>query len=416
MIYEFGIRIYGELIRLAAFFNVKKAKQFVVGRTHWRQKLSEALAHNSKPIIWMHAASAGEFEQGRPLLELIREKHPSHFIVLTFFSPSGYEFRKNYQGADYIAYLPLDTKRNSNDFIQILNPQLALFVKYEFWPNLLNACKKQSIPTILFSSVFRKNQWFFNPFFKGPARKTLTSFSKIFVQDEASQALLNTIQIRSAFAPDTRFDRVYEISQIPFQHPIIENFCGGETVLVAGSTWPEDENLLMSISDQLFPAKMIWVPHDIHQSHLVELVQSTPNAVLLSELESGRSFENHTILIVDCFGLLSKLYRYATIAYIGGGFGKGIHNTLEAATYGIPVIFGPKYKKFNEAVGLIKVGAGFSVLDSSSLKEVLNHLQSTQFLEKSKRSASDFIHQNLGGTLAVYSACETLINGQSDGK
>lgn len=416
MVYELGIRIYGGLIRLAALLNVKKAKQFVLGRSNWRQKLSEALANNSKPVIWMHAASAGEFEQGRPLLEKIRENHPSHFIVLTFFSPSGYEFRKNYSGADYIAYLPLDTHKNSTDFIRLLKPDLALFVKYEFWPNLLKACKEHSIPTILFSSVFRSNQWFFKPILQGVARKTLSSFSQIFVQDAASKERLNSIQIEASIAPDTRFDRVFEISQIPFQHPLIEKFCGSDSVLVAGSTWPEDEEILKTISDRLFPSKMIWVPHDIHTAHLVELVKLIPNAVLLSELESGKNIENHSLLIIDRFGLLSKLYRYATIAYIGGGFGKGIHNTLEAATYGIPVIFGPKYHKFNEATGLINAGAAFSITDSSSLVSVLNQLQSTQHLEKSKRSASDFIKQNLGGTLAVYSVCNQILTARNDGK
>ncbi|MCP4443369.1 MAG: 3-deoxy-D-manno-octulosonic acid transferase [Aureispira sp.] len=399
--YSLGVKIYTFSIHLAALFS-PKAKLWVNGRKNIWAKLKTSLNENTAPIIWMHAASLGEFEQGRPLLEKIRQQHPKYKILLTFFSPSGYEVRKNYKGADWIYYLPADSSKNAKQFLNIVQPKLAIFVKYEFWYHYLNNLHQLNIQTVLISAHFRANQVFFK-WYGGLFRQILTYFEHIFVQNEASQKLLEPFALSSVIvAGDTRLDRVLEIKQAAKSFPIIEQFCGNAPTLVCGSSWPEDEAILQElINQQLLPKgwKIIIAPHNIDKGHIQQL-ESTLSSLNYSKYSSSPNI-NSAILIIDNIGMLSSLYRYATVAYIGGGFGAGIHNTLEAMVYEIPVFFGPKHQKFAEAIDLKKQGIGIAIENQAALLQKFEKLNNSVQLKQIASAAKNYIEANKGATQTI---------------
>jgi 3-deoxy-D-manno-octulosonic-acid transferase len=355
--------------------------------------------------IWFHAASLGEFEQGRPMIETIRKRHPQYKILLTFFSPSGYEVRKNYEGADVICYLPFDTPFKVRKFLNLANPAVAVFIKYEFWLNYLTELKRRNIKTYLISAVFRPGQLFFK--WNGAwYRKALLCDERLFVQDEDSRKLLADYGINNVeVCGDTRFDRVLEIQHNARLLPEMEAFAGaGKLMLIAGSSWPEDEEIIIPYFNTHPEVKLIIAPHEIHREHLL-YIQSLLNrpSIRLSE-SSEESLRTNDCLIIDSFGLLSSIYRYGDVAYIGGGFGGGIHNTLEAAVYGIPVVFGPKYHKFKEAKNLINCGGGFSVDNETAFTDCMNNFISDPGSRRiAGAAAGDFVDKNAGATEKILS-------------
>lgn len=398
--YNIGIRAYTLAIRLASSFN-EKAALWLKGRKNIRGKIGAVKKENHR-LIWFHAASLGEFEQGRPVMEALKKEQPDTKILLTFFSPSGYEIRKNYTGADYIFYLPADTPRNARHFIRSVQPDAAVFVKYEYWYNYLHELHKQGIPTYLISAIFRKEQ----PFFKtwgGLHRKMLHFFTRLFIQDEMSARLLSSIGVE-AFEQtgDTRFDRVKQIADSAKDIDKVARFLNGAPAVVCGSTWPPDEDLLLDyINRDDTPFKWIIAPHEIGENHIKGILDKCNVPAIRYSQEDGRLSEAK-VLIIDCIGLLSSVYRYGKIAYIGGGFGAGIHNTLEAAVYGIPVIFGPRYRKFNEAVTLIQQGGAFSIESKAELKELLDTLLRNQAItDTAGQQALAYVNSQLGATAII---------------
>ena len=394
--YNLAIYLYGFFIHCASFFN-EKAALWVKGRKDWEAKLKSVL-QGSNAVIWFHCASLGEFEQGRPLIEKIKIKYPQSKILLTFFSPSGYEIRKNYSGADVVFYLPLDTVYNARTFIDIVKPERVFFVKYEFWFNYLRELKNRNIPTYLISAIFRREQHFFSSIGKW-SRQGLDTYKHIFVQDENSLSLLNEFGYNNVIvAGDTRFDRVNKLVAKAKKYDLIQVFKGEIPLVLAGSTWQADEDILASLSLTNF--KLIIAPHEISESNLGSLMQkfSKYNPVRYSEANDA-SLKNARVLIIDNIGILSSLYGYASIAYIGGGFGKGIHNVLEAAAYGMPVLFGPNYQKFQEAVELIQLKAAYSVNSTEELKEKLNlFLNDSVLLKETSLVSKKYVEQKTGAT------------------
>ncbi|MGR6087410.1 MAG: 3-deoxy-D-manno-octulosonic acid transferase [Arcticibacter sp.] len=402
LIYRIAIGGYSFGIRIASLFK-EKARLFVAGRRDWRARLLEKIPEGDiTPSVWFHCASLGEFEQGRPVIERIREVYPNHRLVLTFFSPSGYEIRKEYAGADVICYLPIDSPKNARDFISIIKPEATFFVKYEYWFFYLQSLKALGIPTYMVSSIFRNGQ----PFFKwhGPLHRKMLSFiSCFFVQNETSKTLLNRIGFNNVeVTGDTRYDRVVTAIETIAPIPNIETWCDGSKVLVAGSTWNEDEKILSQLeefhSDRL---KMIIVPHEISSSGInTTLERFGSNAVAYSKWDE--SDDQINCIVVDSIGLLMRLYRYADLAYVGGGFGAGIHNTLEAAVYGPPVIFGPNHKRFQEAVQLVNAGGAFVINDQLSLQKTVTSLLMDDIKLKSIRESNrKNIIQNAGATQRI---------------
>jgi len=364
-LYNISILIYGLLIRLVALFNAK-AKLFVKGRKGIFELISSKVDAHSQPI-WFHFASLGEFEQGRPILEKIKQLSPEEKIVITFFSPSGYEIRKNFALADGIFYLPLDTPANAKKFLDLVHPKMAIFTKYEFWPNYFKALSSKQIPLYIVSGIFRPTQVFFK-WYGGFYRQVLKSVSHFFVQNEESAQLLKTISLTNVdVSGDTRFDRVYENAQAPKQLPTIAAFCEHQPVLIAGSTWPADEKILVELAAENPEWKLVIAPHEVHPSHIAEIERLFPESVKFSTLEMSSTNKQAKTLIIDNIGMLSSLYQYGKVAYIGGGFGAGIHNTLEAAAFSLPVIFGPNYQKFQEAKDLIQLGAAQSIANANEL-------------------------------------------------
>ncbi len=391
-IYNLGIRLFDVLILLASF-RKEKVRLMREGRKKTFALLDEKL-DSSKNYLWVHAASLGEFEQGRPVIEGLKKQNPELGIVLTFFSPSGYEVRKNYQGADIVCYLPSDNRRNVNDFLALVEPVAAVFVKYEFWPNYLLELSKNKVPVYLISAIFRPNQLFFKAY-GSFYLNLLTKFSKIFVQDNESLNLLKTFGItNSEIAGDTRFDRVVEISNTVKKLDDIECFANGDLVVVAGSTWPADEQLLSHLD--LSKQKLIVVPHEIADSHLLEIenIFHKEKCVRLS-VATEIDLKLANCLIVDSIGLLSSIYQYAKWAYIGGGFGVGIHNTLEAAVFGKAVVFGPNFMQFREARELIACEGGFSVKNANELLSIEQKLKESN---EYGQNAGRYTKQNTGAT------------------
>lgn len=397
MLYDIAIHLYDFAVHLAAPFSRKPRKMM---KGHWvvydllRQQLE-----TDKPYIWFHAASLGEFEQGRPLIEKIRARYPQYRILLTFFSPSGYEVRKNYRGADVVCYLPFDKKRNVIKFLDIVNPCMAFFIKYEFWKNYLDELHRRRIPVYSVSSIFRKGQIFFK-WYGGTYRRVLQNFDYLFVQNEISKRYLAKIGInRVTVVGDTRFDRVIEIRQQAKELPLVELFKNGQTTFVAGSSWGPDEDLFIEYFNRHPEVKLIIAPHVIDEGHLVEIINKLKRPYVRYTRATEENVKQAGCLIIDCFGLLSSIYRYGEIAYIGGGFGVGIHNTLEAAVYGIPVIFGPKYQKFQEAVQLIEHQGAYSINNGEELNALLDRLLTDEaFLHLTGERAGHYVTDNAGAT------------------
>lgn len=403
-LYNLGIGLYGLIISLIAPFN-SKAKKWKDGRRNWsislEQKMQKRNSH--QPVFWLHASSLGEFEQGRPIIEALKKAQPNLFIVLSFFSPSGYEIRKNYHFADVVTYLPLDTKRNARQFLQIIQADFAVFVKYEFWHHFLYQLEQLKVPTYLVSAVFRPNQVFFKPYGKF-FRDILQRFQHIFVQDASSFQLLQNIKLtNSTLSGDTRIDRVFDISQTQKALPILDRFCGNAPVWVIGSSWPPDEALIFDYFHHHLPEdwKIIIAPHDISNKHLQGIEQQLQVPSLRYSEAEGKDLENDRVLIIDNIGMLAFLYRYGKIAYIGGGFGEGIHNTLEAIVYGLPVIFGPKYKKFEEAKYLVQQGGGFCIATKEDLSQRMDNLLTEANLAKAAKIAKGYIEQNQGASQQI---------------
>ena len=420
-LYNIFLKCYTGALYLAALWN-PKAQQWVSGRNGWMANLQATL--NSwdselapaqteekipgKPaIVWMHCASLGEFEQGRPLLEAIRNSYPNYKIVLTFFSPSGYEIRKDYPGADHIMYLPMDGANNAATFVNMVQPSLVLWVKYEYWHYYLAALKKRQVPTLLISGNFRESQ----PFFKWYGnfwQRMLHSFDQLFVQTEDSLQLLKTIGKAGmcSVTGDTRFDRVLEISANYAPLPVqLQEFCGTSQVLVAGSTWEEDEEELMHYTRTYPQIKFIIAPHEVGKERIKDLRAEFPQALLYSTMVNGGYSQSTSfnVLIIDNIGSLSRLYKYATITYVGGGFNQsGIHNILEAAVYGKPVIFGPVYEKFTEAKDLVGAGGAFSITNALELEALLNNLLNTEDeLLAAGKIAKDYVYKHHGATKKI---------------
>lgn len=361
-------------IRIASLFNAK-AKNWVRGRENIFQRLENTIASNDK-IIWIHCASLGEFEQGRPIIEAIRAKNTSYRILLTFFSPSGYEVQKNYSAADWVFYLPIDGPRNAKRFLEIVKPVLVIFVKYEFWFYYLKKIKYRNIPLLLVSALFRKDMSFFK-WYGGLQRKMLSRFDHLFVQNEESKKLMDEIGLESicSVSGDTRFDRVIQVAEKFEPMPAIEKFVEGNKVMVAGSTWKEDEEMMQQAFARLTndSLKLIIAPHEINQTHLADLKKLFPNSINYSELSSH--VDMPAVLIIDNIGMLSRLYKYAFITYVGGGLRQmGVHNVLEAAVYRKPVLIGPFYKKYIEAVELVQSGGALVVSTDHELASTISAL------------------------------------------
>lgn len=403
-IYNLSIFFYSILIKLAAPFNLK-AGQILKGRQRVYAELPNKIKHDL-PIIWVHCASLGEFEQGRPLIEAIKKQHPQYQIFLTFFSPSGYEIRKNYELANYIYYLPADTKSNAQKLIELVNPEFVFFVKYEFWFHYIQELKKQNIPLYLVSGIFRENQLFFKnaPWGKW-YRKMLFGFEHFFVQDEQSVKLLARIGINNVTkAGDTRFDRVAEIARNGKDIPLVEKFRGNSQLVVAGSTWKPDEDLLIEYIHAHPEIKFVIAPHETKKGNIDRLISQLKTPVICYTEATNESVMNKQVLLVDTIGLLSSVYKYADLAYIGGGFGVGIHNTLEAAIFGMPIVFGPNYLRFNEATTMVKLGIAHPINDYSGLKTILDTLLTdTEKRKKITFACISFTQQNLGATKTITS-------------
>jgi len=397
-LYNLSIYVYYGLILAYSPFK-KKARLWVNGRKNLFSRIRKDLSETEK-IVWFHAASLGEFEQGRPVIEGYKKKYPDHKILLTFFSPSGYEIRKNYPEADFIYYLPIDTPKNARKFINVVKPEKVVFIKYEFWFNYLKILKKENIPVYIVSAIFRQDQHFFK-WYGSWFRKQLKNIMWFFVQNEDSKGLLNSIGITNVtVSGDTRFDRVNKIASQKKNFPFIEKFASGHKVLLAGSSWPSDEKLLVNFSNRNPEnLKIIIAPHEIHKERIqnIQTEFSRFNPILFSEANE-QNIISSTILIIDGMGFLSSLYQYCDIAFIGGGFGKGIHNILEAVTFGKPVLFGPNYNKFSEAVNLIQKGGAFSVDENSFVSTVNKLFLDKGFYQQTSDVCRKFIAENTGST------------------
>lgn len=406
MLYTAAIQLYALTVSAVAPFH-KKARLMRAGQAQTAAILREKIDRQAK-YIWFHASSLGEFEQGRPMIEQIRKVHPEYKILLTFFSPSGYEVRKNYAGADVVCYLPFDTPGRVEQFLDLTNPAMAIFIKYEFWGNYLHALQQRGIPVYIISAIFRREQLFFQWFGK-PYRKMLDCFNHLFVQDERSKALLEEYGIHNVtVAGDTRFDRVIDVYHQAKQIPVVERFVKGTDgqrppfVFVAGSSWPEDEAIFIPYFERHPEMKLIIAPHEIHEGHLKSIEARLHRPTIRLSQATEQNVADKDCLIVDSFGLLSSLYRYGQIAYIGGGFGAGIHNTLEAAVYGMPVLFGPRFQKFKEAKDLIAVGGAFTFDNAPTFASRMDTLLSTpEALQQSSQAAGHFVQSHGGATTTI---------------
>lgn len=387
-------------MNLIAPFN-SKLKLFANGRKLVFDKLKQNFKKGDR-IIWLHAASLGEFEQGLPVLEALKKAHSSHKILLTFFSPSGYEVKKDSKVVDVITYLPLDTTRNAKKFIETVQPEIAIFVKYEVWPNLLKELERNRIPTLLISAIFKENQIYFKPF-GGFLRTSIKRFSKIFVQNEESKILLSKIGYDNVeISGDTRFDRVAEILERNNRLEFIEHFKGDHKCFVAGSTWAEDENMLLDYINTSVGIKVIIAPHTIKAEHISKLAGCIQKKIGLYSNRETEDLSSCEVLIIDSIGLLTKIYSYADIAYVGGGFKTGLHNTLEPAVFGIPVIIGPKYHGFAEAEMLVEKGGLFPVQNKAELHRLLqDFLGSEELRLKNGEINSELVQNNLGATRTI---------------
>ena len=407
-LYNIGLNAYATLGNMAVFFS-KKIKKMVDGQRETPDILRKGISANDR-VVWFHAASLGEFEQGRPIMERLRKNHPEYKILLTFFSPSGYEVRKNYEGADVICYLPFDTHHNAKKFLELAHPEIAIFIKYEFWANYLTQLHQSGVKTYSVSSIFRPGQRFFkkwNPY----SKQVLYQFDHFFVQNETSKKLLADIGIDCVtVSGDTRFDRVLDIRNASKDLPIVEAFTHGQKTFIAGSSWEPDEEIYIPYFANHNDWKLIIAPHVIDETHLTKIEKMLESngisSVRYTDLEAqqgGDDDKDVRCLIVNCFGKLSSIYRYGKIALVGGGFGAGIHNVPEAAVYGIPVLFGPNNQKFREAQLLKKIGAGFEFTDADTFKTQMDRfLADENYLQETGNKSAEYIRNNAGAADICY--------------
>jgi 3-deoxy-D-manno-octulosonic-acid transferase len=410
ILYNLSIILLSGLYKFAALFN-PKAKAFVRGRKDIFKKLEEAFSKNNSPVIWIHCASLGEFEQGRPLIEALKSEKPNHKTLLTFFSPSGYEVRKNYANADFIFYLPWDRKSNAKKFVSIAKPSLVIFIKYEFWYHYTHQLHKQNVPIVSASSIFRKDQFFFKRY-GSFYREVLKKFTYFFVQNTVSVKLLNGIGIRNCKrAGDTRFDRVNALTQQPGEISVIEKFKDKQHTWVIGSCWQEDmDQLIPFINESENRLKFIIAPHEISES-FINSIEKNLQVKSLRYSQAQENPEAYSVMIIDNIGMLSKLYKYGEFAYVGGGFGKGLHNILEPACYGIPVFFGNgNYEKFQEANDLIMRGGAFEISGYADLRSKYELLISRpeNYLIACEVTA-EYVKENLGATDMIIGYCKKLL-------
>ena len=399
--YSLAIYIYMLCAGVVSLFN-RKARLLIRGhRDTWRILRSQI---GDRRYVWSHAASLGEFEQGRPLMERLRREHPEKRILLTFFSPSGYEVRKNYEGADVVCYLPFDTPLNARKFVRLAKPEMAFFIKYEFWRNYIDVLYHQEIPVYSVSSIFRENQIFFRPYGYKYAR-VLRRITHLFVQNEASRELLKRLGVTQvSVVGDTRFDRVINIRRQARELPVAEAATRQGHVIVAGSTWPPDEDILIPYFNSHPDCRLILAPHVVSEDHLREIEQKLQRPALRYSQATPESAAKADCLLIDGYGLLSSIYRYATVAYVGGGFGVGIHNVPEAAVYGVPVFFGPNNRKFREARELIEAGGCFEIHSADDFNRQADRLfADAQALTQAGQAAGRYISNNAGATDAVFS-------------
>ena len=408
--YSLAIYIYMFCVNLVAIFN-RKARLLMVGHSKTYDILRRGI-NDGDNVIWFHAASLGEFEQGRPLIEKIRENHSGYKILLTFFSPSGYEVRKDYKGADVICYLPFDTKLNARKFMRIAKPKMAFFIKYEFWQNYLSELHRRGVPTYSVASIFRPNQIFFR-WYGHKYRNVLRTFAHLFVQNQESVDLLKTLGItNTTIVGDTRLDRVLQIREAAKDLPMCEAFessrvqefkSSRDYVVVAGSSWQPDEDIIIDYFNRHPNQRLIIAPHVVSESHLAEIESKLQRPAVRYTQATAETAAKAHCLIIDCYGLLSSIYRYATIAYVGGGFGAGIHNVPEAAVYGVPVIIGPNNNKFREARKLIDLGGCFEINNSDDYATVIDTLISQPAsLTKASTASADYIKANAGAVDMIY--------------
>ena len=408
-IYNTVVFITWQLLKLLASANAKLAL-FVAGRKQTFSKLREEIS-NTDRTIWIHAASLGEYEQGLPIMQRLRLDYPDHKLVLTFFSPSGYEIKKNTPEADVVVYLPVDTKKKAIAFLDIAHPELVIFIKYEIWPNYLNALGNRKIPTLLISAVFRKSQLFFKGY-GGFMRSSLKNFSHFYVQDNKSKELLQSIDLTNVtMTGDTRFDRVSEILERDNSLKFMDSFSKDHTCFVAGSTWPEDEKCIVDFINNLpNTTKFVIAPHNVKTNLILSLKTSIKkNTKLFSEIEDI-DLKTTQVLIIDTIGLLTKIYSYADIAYVGGGFATGLHNTLEPAVFGIPVIIGPNYSGFLEAENLVNLGGVIAIANNTEFNSIAEMLLNNE--EKRTELGhinGSYIEKNKGASIQIMDGIRTLI-------
>lgn len=406
--YHIAIYLYLFCVAVVSIFNEKVRKMWR-GEREAVRILRQKVDPNAR-YVWFHAASLGEFEQGRPIMERLRKEHPEYKLLLTFFSPSGYEVRKNYEGADIVCYLPLDTIRNARRFLRAVRPELAFFIKYEFWYNYLHILKHRGVPVYSVSSIFRPGQIFFR-WYGWEYGRVLKCFTHFFVQNEVSKELLSTIKINNVtITGDTRFDRVLHIKEQAKQLPIVESFVGntaaGTTArcFIAGSSWQPDEDIFMKYFEQHHDWKLIIAPHVIDENHLRHIIGMTKRKVVRYTQTNEAEAKDADILIIDCFGLLSSIYRYATVAYVGGGFGEGIHNLPEAAVWNVPVFFGPNNRNFQEAQALKACGAGIEIGSYDDFSSQMNRLSaSPEELQRLGTLAGEYVVSQAGATKKILS-------------
>ena len=420
LLYNISIASYYLSIRIAALFNAK-ARHWYYGRNDLLDKLNEVFEeHHAKedppPVAWFHCASLGEYEQGKPVIEAFRQEFPGYRVLLTFFSPSGYHQRHRIADVDYVFYLPIDSPGKARKFVKIVQPAVAVFVKYEFWYNYLHELFVRNIPVYTISAIFRPTQHFFR-WYGGWFRTHLRKINMIFVQDEESAELMRMIDVANiSVSGDTRFDRVTDIKAVQKPFPIIDKFVEGTQVVVAGSTWLADENLLITLADETEDRlRFIIAPHEITETRIRELLEKFGEHTVLYSKIINDIPQNTRFLIIDSIGILSQLYRYATIAYIGGGFGAGIHNTLEAAAYGVPVFFGPNFHRFREAREMTAEGTAFAVLNGMELANKVNELLAdSEKLDIVSAKAGKYVQQRAGATKKIMSVLTPAIKKNKD--
>lgn len=407
--YSIGIYLYALIVRLVAAFGHRKARAMVRGQHDTWRILREKINPNER-YIWFHAASLGEFEQGLPLIERLRREQPARKILLTFFSPSGYEVRKDYKGADVVCYLPFNSPTAARRFVKLARPEMAFFIKYEFWRNYIDVLFKKSIPIYSVSSIFRPGQIFFRWYGRKYAR-CLRRITHFFVQNERSVELLRSIGVTDnvTIVGDTRFDRVIDIRNIAKSLPIVEQFAQAQDgapqpfVLVAGSSWQPDEDILLDYVNRHPEIRLVIAPHVVNDTHIQEIEQKLTTPALRYSKATLENVQNYRVLIIDGYGLLSSIYRYATVAYVGGGFGVGIHNVPEAAVYGIPVIIGPNHQRFAEAVALMENGGCKSIENAEDFSAIMDDfLENPSHITAAGSAAGHYINQNAGATPVIY--------------